>query len=202
MKVYLSGMHKFPKRIDDYILAYYANNNVVILRKPVKRSILPQNIKIKNNQPYLCALWGEMSLNIKSLFADYAKVYKINTQQKRSQGVSAFSMFIYFIYRLQARYQISIRTMTIDFIMSIFSQFNSIKKLMRESLLFCLSMRFYSQNKKLVESAQLIEDKRNIVYKHDKEEVLSNKDEELMQKEKANKIGNLKQGLLAPNEYG
>ena len=145
---------------------------------------------------------GEMSLNIKSLFADYAKVYKINTQQKRSQGVSAFSMFIYFIYRLQARYQISIRTMTIDFIMSIFSQFNSIKKLMRESLLFCLSMRFYSQNKKLVESAQLIEDKRNIVYKHDKEEVLSNKDEELMQKEKANKIGNLKQGLLAPNEYG
>ncbi|HPK41628.1 MAG TPA: hypothetical protein PKZ69_08380, partial [Candidatus Cloacimonadota bacterium] len=66
MRVFLKGDHKFPKRIDDNILAYYANNTVVIMRRPVKRVLLPQNIAIRNNQPYLCALWGEMSLNIKS----------------------------------------------------------------------------------------------------------------------------------------
>lgn len=151
MRVFLKGDHKFPKRIDDNILAYYANNTVVIMRKPVKRVLLPQNIAIRNNQPYLCALWGEMSLNIKSIFADYAKGYKICSRQKRTQGVSAFSMFVYFLYRLQRRYLVQIKDMTVTFVMSIFSQFNTIKKLMKNSLLYSLNRRFYQQNCKLVE---------------------------------------------------
>ncbi len=151
MRVFLKGDHKFPKRIDDNILAYYANNTVVIMRRPVKRVLLPQNIAIRNNQPYLCALWGEMSLNIKSIFADYAKGYKICSRQKRTQGVSAFSMFIYFLYRLQRRYLVQIKEMTVTFVMSIFSQFNTIKKLMKNSLLYSLNRRFYQQNCKLIE---------------------------------------------------
>lgn len=150
MKVYLSGDHKFPKRIGDNILAYYANNNVVILRKPVKRSILPQNINIKNNQPYLCALWGEMTLNIKALFADYAKIYKISTRQKRTQGVSGFSVFLYFVYRVQKRYNTLIRDMSNDFLLNILKQFNSLRKLMKESLLYRLNIRLSSQNCKFI----------------------------------------------------
>lgn len=110
----------------------------------------PQNINIKNNQPYLCALWSEMSLGIKAVFTDYAKAYKIDTRQKRTQGVSSFSMFIYFLYRLQKRYQVQIKDMTVSFIMKIFSQFNTIKKLMKNSLLYSLNRRFYLQNSKLV----------------------------------------------------
>ncbi|MDX9869564.1 MAG: hypothetical protein RBS92_02470 [Candidatus Cloacimonadales bacterium] len=156
MKVYLTGDHKFPKRVGESILAYYANNNVVILRKPVKRAILPQNIKIKNNQPYLCALWGEMSLQVKSLFADYAKYYKIDTRQKRTQGVSAFSMFIYFVYRAQKRYGILIRDMSIDFILAVFSKFNSLNKLMKESLLYRLTMKLPTRFRQLVDKKQVL----------------------------------------------
>ena len=156
MKGFLTVNHKFPKRLDNYILAYYADNNVVILRKQVKRSILAQNIKIRNKQPYLCALWGEMTFNIKSLFADYAKAYKISTQQKRAQGVSGFSIFISFVYRLQRRYKIEIEEMTRDLIYSVFMQFNSLKKLMKESLLLCLNTRLYSQYKKLIYIAKSI----------------------------------------------
>jgi len=151
LRVFLQGDHKFPKRIDDNILAYYANNSIVIMRKPVKRAILPQNINIKNNQPYLCALWSEMSLGIKAVFTDYAKAYKIDTRQKRTQGVSSFSMFIYFLYRLQGRYQVKIKDMTVSFVMDIFSQFNTIKKLMKNSLLYSLNRRFYLQNSKLID---------------------------------------------------
>ncbi|MFA5466158.1 MAG: hypothetical protein WC218_09275 [Candidatus Cloacimonadales bacterium] len=150
MKVFLAGNHKYPKRIDNHILAYYADNNVVILRKSVERKILAQNIEISNKQPYLCALWCEMTFNIKALFADYAKAYKISTQQKRAQGVSGFSIFISFIYRLQRRYRIAIEEMTQDFIYNVFKQFNSIKKLMKENLLLCLNIRFYSQYKKFI----------------------------------------------------
>jgi len=121
------------------------------MRKPVKRAILPQNINIKNNQPYLCALWSEMSLGIKAVFTDYAKAYKIDTRQKRTQGVSSFSMFIYFLYRLQGRYQVKIKDMTVSFVMDIFSQFNTIKKLMKNSLLYSLNRRFYLQNSKLID---------------------------------------------------
>jgi hypothetical protein len=154
LRVYLKGDHNFPKRIDGNILAYYANNNIVIMRKSVKRAILPQNINIKNNQPYLCALWSEMSLGIKAVFTDYAKAYKIDTRQKRTQGVSSFSMFIYFLYRLQKRYQVQIKDMTVSFIMDIFSQFNTIKKLMKNSLLYSLNRRFSLQNSKLVKKAK------------------------------------------------
>ncbi|HPY96045.1 MAG TPA: hypothetical protein PL063_02395 [Candidatus Cloacimonadota bacterium] len=158
MKVYLSGDHKFPKRIGENILAYYANNNVVIMRKAVKRSLLPQNTNIKNNQPYLCALWNGMSLQVKTLFADYAKIYKIDTRQKRTQGVSAFSIFIYFIYRAERRFGISIKNMSIDFILGIFQKFNTLNKLMKESLLFCLRMKLPTRFRHLINKKQTIED--------------------------------------------
>ncbi len=141
MKVFLTGDHKFPKRIGESILAYYAYNNVVILRKPVKRAILPQNINIKNNQPYLCALWQEMPLQVKTLFSDYAKYYKIDTRQKRTQGVSAFSMFIYFIYRAQKRFGTLIKDMSIDFVLNILHMYNSLNKLMKQSLLYRLTTK-------------------------------------------------------------
>ncbi|MDD2649691.1 MAG: hypothetical protein PHF36_00950 [Candidatus Cloacimonetes bacterium] len=150
MRVYLSESHGFPKRIGEFILAYYANNNVVILRKPVKRTILAQNINIKNNQSFICFFWSSMSINIKSLFGDYAKVYKCYTMLKRAQGVSGFSMFIYFLYRLQKRYSIAICDMTVDFIMSVLKQYNSIKKLMRETLLYYLHVKHSFQNEKLI----------------------------------------------------
>ncbi len=159
MKVYLSGDHKFPKRIGDGILAYYANNNVVILRKSVKRAILPQNINIKNNQPYLCALWQEMPLQVKTLFTDYAKFFKMDTKQKRTQGVSAFSMFIYFIYRAQKRFGTLIKDMSIDFVLSIFHMFNSLNKLMKESLLYRLTMKLPTRFRHLVKKKQVLEDK-------------------------------------------
>lgn len=156
MKVYLSGDHKFPKRIGESILAYYANNNVVIMRKSVKRAILPQNINIKNNQPYLCALWQEMPLKIKILFSEYARFYKIDTRQKRTQGVSSFSMFIYFIYRVSRRFGISIKNMSIEFILNVFSKFNSLNKLMKESLLYCLSMKLPVRNQKMVKEKEAL----------------------------------------------
>jgi len=168
MKVYLSGDHKFPKRIGESILAYYAYNNVVILRKPVKRSILPQNIKIKNNQPYLCALWSEMSLQVKTLFADYARYYKIDTRQKRTQGVSAFSMFIYFVYRAQKRFGILIKNMSIDFVLEIFSRFNSLNKLMKESLLYRLTIKLPTRFRHLVEKKQVLPDEKpNLVQENE-----------------------------------
>ncbi|HOE90848.1 MAG TPA: hypothetical protein PLV22_02630 [Candidatus Cloacimonadota bacterium] len=158
MKVYLTGDHKFPKRIGESILAYYANNNVVILRKSVKRAILPQNINIKNNQPYLCALWQEMPLQVKALFTDYAKFFKMDTKQKRTQGVSAFSMFIYFIYRAQKRFGTLIKDMSIDFVLSIFHMFNSLNKLMKESLLYRLTMKLPTRFRHLVEKKEVLED--------------------------------------------
>ncbi|HQB41253.1 MAG: hypothetical protein RBS92_07485 [Candidatus Cloacimonadales bacterium] len=158
MKVYLSGDHKFPKRIGESILAYYANNNVVILRKSVKRAILPQNINIKNNQPYLCALWQEMPLQVKTLFTDYAKFFKMDTKQKRTQGVSAFSMFIYFIYRAQKRFGTLIKDMSIDFVLSIFHTFNSLNKLMKESLLYRLTMKLPTRFRHLVKKKTVLED--------------------------------------------
>ncbi|HPY96309.1 MAG TPA: hypothetical protein PL063_03775 [Candidatus Cloacimonadota bacterium] len=156
MRVYLTGDHKFPKRIGESILAYYANNNVVILRKPVKRAILPQNIAIKHNQPYLCALWQEMSLQTKALFADYAKFYKIDTRQKRTQGVSAFSMFIYFVYRAQKRYSVLLKNMTVDFINSIFCEFNSLNKLMKQSLLYMLSTKLPTRYRHIVKQKMIL----------------------------------------------
>ncbi len=178
LRVYLTGDHKFPKRIGESILAYYANNNVVILRKPVKRAILPQNIAIKNNQPYLCALWQGMDLPIKSLFADYAKIYKINTRQKRTQGVSAFSMFIYFVYRAQKRYGTLIKDMSIEFIMSIFKQFNSLAKLMKGSLLYSLGMRVSSQNVKFVSLSKTpLESKKSLDFMKDNDNKIDNKEE-------------------------
>jgi hypothetical protein len=150
MKVYLKGWHNFPKRIDDHILAYYACNNVVILRKPAIRSILPQNIEIKNNQPYLCALWREMPLMVKTLFGDYAKVYKVHSMQKRAQGVSSFSVFLSFVYRVQQRYKVLIKNMCTDFIINIFKQYNSLRKLMKENLLLALNLRIFSQNTSLI----------------------------------------------------
>jgi len=157
VKVYLKGCHNFPKRVGDYILAYYADNNVVIMRKPAKRSIMPQNIAIKNNQPYLCALWQSMSTHVKALFADYAKVYKVNTMQKRAQGVSGFSMYIYFIYRVQRRYNVLINDMSVEFIQNIFAKYNSLAKLMKATLLYSLTMRIPSQNARLVSYKRQIE---------------------------------------------
>ena len=158
MKVYLTGDHKFPKRIGESILAYYANNNVVILRKSVKRAILPQNLNIKNNQPYLCALWQEMPLQVKALFADYAKIFKMDTRQKRTQGVSAFSMFIYFIYRLQRRFGILIKNMSIEYIMNILREYNSLRKLMKASLLYQLTSRLAKQNVRFIAVYKQIQD--------------------------------------------
>ncbi|HOQ81345.1 MAG TPA: hypothetical protein PLH63_09770, partial [Candidatus Cloacimonadota bacterium] len=113
---------------------------------------------IKNNQPYLCALWQEMSLQVKALFADYAKYYKIDTRQKRTQGVSGFSMFIYFIYRISRRHSIMIKNMSIDFILSIFSKFNSLNKLMKESLLYRLTTKLPTRFRHLIQKKNALND--------------------------------------------
>ncbi|MDX9870039.1 MAG: hypothetical protein RBS92_04865 [Candidatus Cloacimonadales bacterium] len=186
MKVFLSGDHKFPKRIGDSILAYYAYNNVVILRKSVKRAILPQNIKIKNNQPYLCALWQEMSLQIKTLFADYAKFYKIDTRQKRTQGVSGFSMFIYFVYRAQKRFGILIKDMSIDFILNIFSKFNTLNKLMKESLLYRLTTKLPTRFRHLMQKKQALPDEKpNLVQENEAQCKQQNSEENLSHRAKS-----------------
>ncbi|HOE90635.1 MAG TPA: hypothetical protein PLV22_01500 [Candidatus Cloacimonadota bacterium] len=158
MRVYLTGDHKFPKRIGESIVAYYAHNNVVILRKTVKRALLPQNINIKNNQQYLCALWQGMDLHVKSLFADYVVGYKADSRQKRTQGISSFSMFIYFIYRLQRRFGILIKNMSIEYIMNILREYNSLRKLMKASLLYQLTSRLAKQNVRFIAVYKQIQD--------------------------------------------
>ncbi|MDX9869590.1 MAG: hypothetical protein RBS92_02600, partial [Candidatus Cloacimonadales bacterium] len=71
-------------------------------------------------------------------------------------GVSSFSMFIYFIYRASRRFDIAIKNMSIDFILNVFSKFNSLNKLMKESLLYCLTMKLPVRNQKMVKEKEAL----------------------------------------------
>ncbi|HOE91629.1 MAG TPA: hypothetical protein PLV22_06610, partial [Candidatus Cloacimonadota bacterium] len=69
------------------------------------------------------------------------------------------SMFIYFIYRAQKRFGTLIKDMSIDFVLSIFHMFNSLNKLMKESLLYRLTMKLPTRFRHLVKKKQVLEDK-------------------------------------------
>jgi len=135
MKVYIKNNIKYPKRIDDKILAYYANGNVIIMRNKAKRELLAQNIKIRNNQAYVCELWSNVSLRIKKIFALYAKAYKHKYSNKRAQGVSSFSIFLKLLYKIKDKYHVEIQEISFSLLCDVLLCYNSLAKLIKNGFL-------------------------------------------------------------------
>jgi len=153
MKVYLNKGHRYPKRLDDMIICYYCDDKTAILRKPVKRDMLTQNINIQSNQRVLCNLWKSLSIKSRKLFGIYAMAYKKGKKSKRPQGISGFSIFIQLIYKLHDRLGWMIQDMTYQFITSFLKVCSTLNHLMKKGWLSRIYLHGRYRNKSFIHNS-------------------------------------------------